>query len=242
MVAYLFPGQGRDSGQLQTDIFQESIGLYRTIHDIEKGHVVGGLSLGEFSALCAAKVLNAEVCIDLLSKRQILMDRACIEFPGSMAAILGLDVIQLEKICQKVGGVVIANFNSPKQLVVSGNSDAVTLVIAQATQNRAKAIKLKVAGAFHSPLMDNASAEFAKTLEQVTFAEPTAPFYSSVSGEKVEKAETIRILSCKQMNSPVLFEKMVRSIQHDGVTEFIEVGTTSVIARLLPDIVGHGVG
>lgn len=243
MVAYLFPGQGRDPGQLQVDIFQASIVLYQArLNPGEKRGMVGGLSLGEFGALCAAEVLSAETCLDLLAKRQVLMDRACVEYPGSMAAILGMDATQLERICQTVGKVVIANFNSPTQLVVSGDSEAVAEVITRATQNRAKAIKLKVSGAFHSPLMNNANTEFANILECVVFAEPTVPFYSSVSGEKIEGTETIKTLLSGQMNSPVLFERAVRSMQRDGATDFVEMGTAGVITRLIPDIVELGAG
>jgi [acyl-carrier-protein] S-malonyltransferase len=208
----------------------------------ENRAVVGGLSLGEFGALCAAEVLSAEVCLDLLLKRQILMDSACAECPGSMAAVLGMDATQLEKICREVGRVVIANFNSPSQLVVSGDSEAVAEVVTQVAQNHARAIRLKVAGAFHSPLMDKASTEFASILRHVIFVEPTVPFYSSVSGERVERVEVIRALLCRQMNSPVLFEGMVRNMCHDEVTEFVEVGEAGVITRLVPEIVGHGVG
>lgn len=241
MVACLFSGQGREVDQPQIDIFQTSIASFREKLDMgESCDMVAGLSLGEFGALCAAEILSEEVCLGLLAKRQILMDKACRKHPGSMAAILGMDSIQLESICQEVGDVVIANFNSPGQLVVSGTVDAVMGVIAQAKERNARAIKLRVAGAFHSPLMDEAATEFVSILERITFATPSILFYSSVSGERVGEARAIKRLLCRQMNSPVLFERTVRSMQQDAATDFVEVGSAGIIAKLISDIVGHG--
>jgi [acyl-carrier-protein] S-malonyltransferase len=242
MVAYLFPGQGRNSGQTQTEVFQASIASFRAVFDDGRRCMVAGLSLGEFGALCAADATSEKTCLDLLRHRQALMDEACTKHPGTMAAILGIDVVCLETICREVGDVVVANHNSPKQLVVSGKVEAVQQVIEQVKKFQVRAIRLKVSGGFHSPLMDEASAKFARVLGSVSFGNPAIPFYSSVSGERVEEPEKIRCLLCRQMTSPVLFEKVVRNLLGDGATDFVEVGEGGVITKLVADIVGNGAG
>jgi len=239
MVAFLFPGQGKNANQPQVEIFKASLASYEArVQSGEKPDMVVGLSLGEFGALCAAGTLEYQSCLGLLARRQALTDEACRSNLGAMAAILGMDSGELAEICSRArgGGVWIANYNCPGQLVISGTLSAVEETVRQVNGAGARAIRLKVAGPFHSPLMEEANSRFAEALESVALSSPQVSLYSSVSGERETETDRIRELLMVQMASPVLFEHAVRSAIRDGAAKFVEMEPAGTLGKLVSKI------
>ncbi len=197
---------------------------------------VVGHSVGEFAALGAAEALTPEVAIALVRERGMAMAEAARERPGSMAAILGLADEVVESICKKIQNVWPANYNCPGQLVVSGSDPAVDECCEEAEREGARrAIKLRVSGAFHSPLVERAADRFRPALDRVHFGDPRAAFMSTVSA-KVEDAQRIRGLLVEQLTAPVRFTQAARELVDKGVTVFVEVGPGNVLSGLLKRI------
>jgi [acyl-carrier-protein] S-malonyltransferase len=197
---------------------------------------VVGHSVGEFAALGAAQTLSPEAAIALVRERGVAMAEAARDRPGSMAAILGLADEVVESICKKIQNVWPANYNCPGQLVVSGADPAVDECCDEAEREGARrAIKLRVSGAFHSPLVARAADRFRPALERVSFGDPRAAFMSTVSA-KVEDAQRIRELLIEQLTAPVRFTQAARELIDKGVTVFVEVGPGNVLSGLLKRI------
>jgi [acyl-carrier-protein] S-malonyltransferase len=197
---------------------------------------VVGHSVGEFAALGAAEALTPEAAIALVRERGSAMAEAARESPGSMAAILGLADEVVESICRKIHNVWPANYNCPGQLVVSGVDPAVDECCAEAEREGARrAVKLRVSGAFHSPLVERAADRLRPALERVHVADPRAAFMSTVSG-KLEDAQRIRSLLVDQLTGPVRFTQAARELIDRGVTVFVEVGPGNVLSGLLKRI------
>ncbi len=197
---------------------------------------VVGHSVGEFAALGAAESLSPEAAIALVRERGVVMAETARERPGSMAAILGLADEVVESICKKIHNVWPANYNCPGQLVVSGEDPAVDECCEEASREGARrAIKLRVSGAFHSPLVARAADHFRPALERVSFADPRAAFMSTVSA-KVEDAQRIRGLLVEQLTAPVRFTQAAAELIDRGVTVFVEVGPGNVLSGLLKRI------
>jgi len=197
---------------------------------------VVGHSVGEFAALGAAEVLTAETAIGLVRERGSAMAEAARQSPGSMAAILVLADEVVESICKKIHNVWPANYNCPGQLVVSGADEAVDECCSEAEREGARrAIKLRVSGAFHSPLVERAADHLRPALERVHFGDPRAAFMSTVSA-KVEDAQRIRGLLIEQLTGPVRFTQAARELIDKGVTVFVEVGPGNVLSGLLKRI------
>jgi [acyl-carrier-protein] S-malonyltransferase len=153
-----------------------------------------------------------------------------------MAAILGLDDEAVESLCRKIVGVWPANYNCPGQVVVSGENEAVEECCAEATSLGARrAIQLKVSGAFHSPLVARAADRLRPAVEKVRFAEPIAPFMSTVTA-RIEPAQRLAGLLVEQLTAPVRFTQSARELVRDGVTTFVEVGPGSVLSGLVKRI------
>jgi [acyl-carrier-protein] S-malonyltransferase len=164
------------------------------------------------------------------------MAEAARQSPGSMAAILGLADDVVESICRKIHNVWPANYNCPGQLVVSGVDPAVDECCAEAEREGARrAIKLRVSGAFHSPLVERAADRLRPALERVHFSDPRAAFMSTVSA-KVEDVQRIRGLLVEQLTGPVRFTQAARELVDRGVTVFVEVGPGNVLSGLLKRI------
>ena len=156
--------------------------------------------------------------------------------PGSMAAILGLDDEVVERICRRILNVWPANYNCPGQIVVSGENGAVTEACLVAEQEGARrAVKLRVSGAFHSPLVARAADRLRPALERVKFTEPTAPFMSTVTA-RVESAKRMAPLLVEQLTAPVRFTHAAQELMRVGVTTFVEVGPGNVLAGLVKRI------
>jgi [acyl-carrier-protein] S-malonyltransferase len=202
---------------------------------IKPDYVVGH-SVGEFAALAAAGALRVEEAIELVRERGLAMAEAARTNPGSMAAILGLDDEVVERICRRILNVWPANYNCPGQVVVSGENPAVDEACEAAEEEGARrAVKLRVSGAFHSPLVARAADRLRPALERVKFAEPTAPFMSTVTA-RIETAKRMGPLLVEQLTAPVRFTQAAQALLKDGVQIFVEVGPGNVLAGLIKRI------
>ncbi len=198
--------------------------------------VVVGHSVGEFAALAAAGSMGTGEAIGLVRERGLAMAEAARQRPGTMAAILGLDDEEVEKLCRKIVGVWPANYNCPGQIVISGEHDAVEECCAEATSLGARrAIQLKVSGAFHSPLVARAADRLRPALDRVRFTEPLAPFMSTVTA-KVEPAHRLAALLVDQLTAPVRFTQAATELIRTGATTFVEVGPGNVLSGLVKRI------
>jgi [acyl-carrier-protein] S-malonyltransferase len=203
--------------------------------DIEPDFVVGH-SVGEFAALAAAKALDLEQAIALVRERGLAMAAAARENPGSMAAILGLADEVVEALCKKITRVWPANYNCPGQIVVSGEDPAVDECCAEAQlQGARRAVKLRVSGAFHSPLVERAAERLRPAVEKARFSEPIAPFVSTVTA-KIEPAQRMAALLVEQLTAPVKITQAARELMRQGVKVFVEVGPGNVLSGLLKRI------
>ncbi|SRR5579885_454333 len=199
-------------------------------------HYVVGHSVGEFSALGAAGSIGLSEAIALVRERGLAMAMAAKERPGSMAAILGLADEAVEALCRKIANVWPANYNCPGQLVVSGQTTAVDECCSEAQLEGARrAIRLRVSGAFHSPLVAHAAERLRPAIEKIDFKTPSAHFMSTVTA-KLEEAQRYRTLLVEQLTAPVKFAQAARELIAQGVTTFVEVGPGNVLSGLLKRI------
>ncbi|HUJ92677.1 MAG TPA: ACP S-malonyltransferase [Gaiellaceae bacterium] len=202
---------------------------------IEPDFVVGH-SVGEFAALAAAGAMTIEEALELVRERGVAMAEAAARHPGSMAAILGLEDEVVETLCRKILGVWPANYNCPGQIVVSGENDAVDECCERAQEEGARrAVKLKVSGAFHSPLVARAADRLRPAIEKVKFQEPTAPFMSTVTA-RIESAQRMGPLLVDQLTAPVRFTQAATELMREGVRTFVEVGPGNVLSGLVKRI------
>lgn len=221
----------------QPAIFVHSYALYRVLD--EKPDMVAGHSLGEFTALAAADVLRFEDALKLVSKRGELMQKAGEVNPGTMAAIIGMEDVVVDQICidvSKLVGkpVVPANYNSPGQLVISGDVAAVEKAVESAKEKGCRLAKmLPVSGAFHSPLMRSAFDEFSKELNDVEFKNPQFPVYSNVTGKPVINKIALKENVLEQLISPVKWTQTLENMQANKADLFVEVGPGKVLQGLV---------
>jgi [acyl-carrier-protein] S-malonyltransferase len=198
--------------------------------------VVVGHSVGEFAALAAAGSLETGAAIGLVRERGLAMAEAARQRPGAMAAILGLADEEVEKLCRRIVGVWPANYNCPGQIVVSGEHEAVEECCAEAESLGARrAVRLKVSGAFHSPLVARAADRLRPALERVRITEPLAPFMSTVTA-KIEPAQRVAALLVDQLTGPVRFTQAATELVRSGATTFVEVGPGNVLSGLVKRI------
>jgi [acyl-carrier-protein] S-malonyltransferase len=201
-----------------------------------KPDFVVGHSVGEFAALAAAGALKVEEAVALVRERGLAMAEAARKNPGSMAAILGLDDEVVERICRRILNVWPANYNCPGQIVVSGENAAVTEACLVAEQEGARrAVKLRVSGAFHSPLVARAADRLKPALDRVKFAEPASPFMSTVTA-RVESARRMGPLLVEQLTAPVRFTQAAQALMREGAHTFVEVGPGNVLSGLVKRI------
>jgi len=198
--------------------------------------VVVGHSVGEFAALSAARAIGDAEAIALVRERGLAMAEAAAQHPGSMAAILGLEDEVVEQLCRRILGVWPANYNCPGQIVISGENPAVDECCAAAEEEGARrTVKLKVSGAFHSPLVARAADRLRPAIERVKFQEPVAPFMSTVTA-RIEDASRMGPLLVDQLTAPVRFTQAAGSLVRDGVRTFVEVGPGNVLSGLVKRI------
>jgi [acyl-carrier-protein] S-malonyltransferase len=204
-------------------------------HGIHPDFVVGH-SVGEFAALGAAESIGSADAIGLVTERGIAMAEAAEERPGSMAAILGLADEVVEGLCRKISNVWPANYNCPGQIVISGEDDAVGECCTEAEREGARrAVRLRVSGAFHSPLVERAADKLRPAVEKIHFADPRTAFMSTVTA-KLEDASHYRELLVNQLTAPVKFTQAAGELIGKGVTVFVEVGPGNVLSGLLKRI------
>ena len=203
-----------------------------------KPDMVAGHSLGEFSALVAAKAMSFEDGLVLVSKRAMAMQKACELKPSTMAAVLGMDAKTIEDICEATEGVVVAaNYNCNGQIVISGEVEAVEKACASLKAAGAKrALVLPVGGAFHSPLMDPARIELAEAIEKTQFNEPICPIYQNVDAKPHTNPEEIKKNLLVQLTAPVKWTYSVENMVADGADSFVELGPGSVLQGLIKKI------
>jgi [acyl-carrier-protein] S-malonyltransferase len=237
----MFNGTDEDLRQTkvtQPAIFLHSVILAKTLGDKFLPEMVAGHSLGEFSALVANGTLAFEDGLVLVSKRAQAMQKACELEPSTMAAILGLDDAVVEKVCSEINEIVVpANYNSPGQIVISGSEKGIDIAIEKLSALGAKrALKLKVGGAFHSPLMEPARLELEKAIDNTTFNKPLCPVYQNVNAQAVLDPSQIRENLKRQLTSPVRWTQTVQNMLADGATSFTEVGPGAVLQGLIKKV------
>ena len=227
----------------QTQVTQPAIFLHSVILSSVMGKsfnpdCVAGHSLGEFSALVAAKALSFENGLKLVHQRVLAMRDACDEVPGTMAAVLGLEEHIIEEVCASISGIVVAaNYNCPGQLVISGEKEAIALACEAMKEAGAKrALPLPVGGAFHSQLMEPAKTKLATAIENTEIQNPICPVYQNVAAVGITNAATIKENLIAQLTAPVRWTQSVQKMIEDGANSFTEVGPGKVLQGLVKKI------
>ena len=198
--------------------------------------VVVGHSVGEYAALASVGAMGTGETIALVRERGLAMAEAAKQRPGAMAAILGLEDQLVETLCRKILMVWPANYNCPGQIVISGENEAVEECCAEAESLGARrAIRLKVSGAFHSPLVGQAGRALKPAIDRIRFSDPVAPFMSTVTA-KIEPAQRLGSLLVDQLTAPVRFTQAAGELMRGGVTTFVEIGPGSVLSGLVKRI------
>lgn len=228
----------RQTRVTQPAIFLHSVILAAVLGDKFKPSMVAGHSLGEFSALVAAGALSFEDGLRLVSARAMAMQKACEQTPSTMAAVIALPDATVEQICNDIEGTVVpANYNCPGQLVISGDIDAVDSACVKLKEAGAKrALRLKVGGAFHSPLMEPARAELQAAIEATTIVAPRCPIYQNVDAKAHIDPEQIKTNLIAQLTSPVRWSQSVAAMVADGANSFVELGPGQVLQGLIHKI------
>ena len=234
----MFSGTMEDLKQTrvtQPSIFLHSVILATVLGDRFNPDMVAGHSLGEFSALVAAKAMSFENGIVLVSKRAMAMQKACEMEPSTMAAVIGLEDESVEKACAEINDIVVAaNYNCPGQIVISGSIKGIDQAIEKLTGLGAKrALKLPVGGAFHSPLMKPAKVELETAIDQTGISEPICPVYQNVTALPVKNPEKIKENLKAQLTAPVKWTQTVKNMLAEGANTFVEVGPGSVLQGLI---------
>jgi [acyl-carrier-protein] S-malonyltransferase len=237
----MFEGTDEDLRQTkvtQPAIFLHSVILAKTLGNDFMPDMVAGHSLGEFSALVAANALSFEDGLKLVYKRALAMQKACEANPGTMAAVLSLPDETVEEICKGIGDTVVAaNYICPGQIVISGTLSGVDKACEQLLEAGAKrALKLKVGGAFHSPLMEQAKDELEKAINTTIINTPVCPVYQNVSTIGETDPAIIKANLIAQLTAPVKWTQSVQNMIADGASDFTELGPGNVLQGLIKKI------
>jgi len=251
--AVVFPGQGTAGGEVsgevaealsrrvgdgeppyQLAVFASSVDLFYRMREAGvEPDVVAGHSLGEYAAAHAAGSLGLDDGVHLVAERDRLMTEAAQKRPGGMVAVIGADVDEVERVVGEADGIVVAaNFNTPRQVVVSGERGALEGALEEI---KGRKVPLRVAGAFHSPLMEGAAARMEKLLAAVEFAEPEVPMVGAADGEVLETGRAIRAALREQMLLPVRWAAVMGRFFEMGVDEIFEAGEDGTLTRMLRD-------
>jgi len=230
-----------DTINTQPAIFVTSVALLRALEGsrLQAPSFVAGHSLGEYSALVAAGAMDFAAGLQLVRERGRLMKEAGQRSPGGMAAVLGLETEVVDQVCrqarEETGGVIqVANYNSPGQIVISGDFRTRDVAIELAKAEGAKrVVPLAVSIAAHSPLMECIADEFRQAVEAVEFRRSAVPVVANVSAAPLESVQAIREELVQQLTSPVRWVESVRYMIGQGVTEFVEIGPKDVLTKLM---------
>ena len=230
-----------DTRALQPALTVVNINLWRELAGKVRPCAAAGHSLGEFSALAAAEVLDPETVLQIVSLRGRLMAEADPDGTGSMAAILKMKQEDVEALAREAAVeadalLIVANYNTPAQFVVSGHRDAVALACQKAKEHRGRAIELKVSGAFHSPLMLPAQQQLEEAIAKTTFHTPKCPVYQNVDALPHTEPEEIKQNLIKQLTASVLWTKEVQNMLAAGATEFTECGPGKTLQGMIAKI------
>jgi len=236
----MFEGEDEDLKQTrvtQPAIFLHSVILASTLDNFRPA-MVAGHSLGEFSALVANKALSFEDGIRLVFKRAMAMQKGCEIQSSTMAAIIGMEDSQVEKVCKEIDEIVVAaNYNSPGQIVISGSIPGIDAAVEKLSALGAKrALKLPVGGAFHSPLMEPARVELEAAIQAAPFADPICPVYQNVNAHPSSEPANIKANLVSQLTSPVRWTQTIKQMIADGATSFTEVGPGKVLQGLIKKV------
>jgi [acyl-carrier-protein] S-malonyltransferase len=224
--------EGSASDLKQTKVTQPAVFIYsylkaRLLGDLFQPEGVAGHSLGEFTALVASGCLTFKDGLKLVKERADAMQQACEMSDSTMAAIVGLEDVVIEKICKDIdGNVIAANYNCPGQLVISGETTAVEEAVKQIEEAGARrAILLAVGGAFHSTLMEPAQERLSNAIDDMTFNVPVCPVYQNVDAQASTDPEVIKQKLKDQLTSPVLWSQTMQHMMADGFNHFTECGS-----------------
>lgn len=236
----MFNGTAEDLKQTnvtQPAVFLHSVIKAKCLNEFNPD-MVAGHSLGEFSALVACGALDFESALRLVAVRAQAMQRACEMNPGTMAAVISLPEDKISEICNSCEGIVVpANYNSKRQIVISGEVSAIEQACAKMKEAGARrALVLPVGGAFHSPLMEPARQELAECIKRIEFKTPLCPIYQNVTALPTMDPELIKENLLKQLTSSVRWTHTIENMILDGATEFIEVGPGTVLQGLVSQI------
>ncbi|MBP8783682.1 MAG: ACP S-malonyltransferase [Paludibacter sp.] len=236
--------EGTPEDLKQTKVTQPAVFLHSVISafvlgDDFKPDMVAGHSLGEFSALVAARALSFEDGLRLVYARAMAMQKACEVEPSTMAAVLGLSDEDVEEVCDSITQLVVvpANYNCPGQLVISGSIEGIDKACELLKEKGAKrALKLPVGGAFHSPLMQPASEELQAAINSTAFSSPVCPVYQNVNAYPQTDPEQIKQNLIAQLTAPVRWTQTVKNMVTDGADLFVELGPGDVLKGLVKKI------
>jgi [acyl-carrier-protein] S-malonyltransferase len=223
----------RQTRNTQPAILTHSLAALATLPKVA-ARMAAGHSLGEYSALYAAGALDFDSVMKLVKRRGALMYAEGEKNPGTMAAIIGMEADAVEQLCKDVDGVVVpANYNEPRQTVISGEVQAVKAAAELAkTRGALRAVLLPVSGAFHSPLLKESAAEFAEYLGGFEIRTPSFPVVANVTGEPVTTVDQVRECLTKQLISPVRWVSTINTAKELGCKRFLEVGPGNVLSGL----------
>jgi len=203
--------------------------------------VTAGFSLGEYAALVAANVIRISDAFSIIQKRADFMQKAVPIGKGAMAAIMKLSEADVLDLCNKVKGYIVpANYNCPGQVVVSGESDAIDMLLAISKEKKIRAMKLAVSAPFHCNMMDSAADNLRNPLSSITFSEPNVPIYLNVDGEVETKPKKILEKLILQAKSPVYWEKTLRNMYEAGIDTFVELGPGKTLSGFVKKTFNNG--
>ena len=230
--------QLKQTNVTQPAIFLHSVILAKVLGDQFQPDMTAGHSLGEFSALVAAGAMKFEDGLKLVAARANAMQKACEAQPSTMAAVLGMEDADVERICGEIDGVVVpANYNCPGQLVISGSVEAVEKACEALKEAGTKrALILPVGGAFHSPLIEPTRAELEAAIKATEISTPICPVYQNVVAKGVTDTNEIKTNLVNQLTGAVKWTQIMQQMIADGASEFIEVGPGKVLQGLVKKV------
>jgi [acyl-carrier-protein] S-malonyltransferase len=226
---------------LQPALTVVNAGMWAFVKSRISATCTAGHSLGEYAALFASRVLSIDHTLELVCLRGRLMAEASEGTGGRMAAILKLSQEDVETMVREVHSslgqeILIANYNTPAQFVISGTQKAIDQVASRVKTAKGRAVILPVSGAFHSPMMTEPAAELAKAMNKVDWNEPAIPVYLNATGERTDDPATIKKIMARQMTSSVYWTQLVTAQWEAGITRFVELGPKGVLSRMTGQI------
>ena len=228
---------------LQPALTVVNLNLWFFFRNRLQARAMAGHSLGEYCALCSSGVLEAEQTLELVSLRGRLMADSGLDSPGTMGAVLKLELSKVEELAAKASQesgqtLVMANYNTAAQFVVSGHGAAVKVMEKMVSESGGRLVRLAVSGAFHSPLMAEAARELAGMMNRIHWKAPSCEVFFNSTSRPEYNPEKIKELMQKQMTSPVYFFQLINNISQKGLSSYIELGPKGILTRMVSQILG----